>query len=239
MAEKVPLLLVPGLVSTRLMWEMQVKGLSDIADCWVTPLPAADDIKAMAEEILANAPAHFALAGHSMGGYICFEILRLAPHRVLGLGLFCTSAAADSRWLSERRYEMMRDAETEGFLPMIRDAAPKFVVGNQRGREVIEMMVKQAFEVGQAAFCKHQMAAMGRTGYDEDLARISCPTLILGGKKDIVTRPSTLRRLARAIPNAEFHAIDDAAHMITMENAAHTNRQMRQWLVGRELAMAA
>ncbi len=239
MAEKAQLLLIPGLVSTRLMWEKQVNGLADVADCWVTPLPAYDDITKMAREILANAPEYFALAGHSMGGYLCFEIVRLAPHRVRGLGLFNTSADPEGPTLTERRYEMMRDAETEGYLSMIRTAAPKFVVGNKRGQEVIEMMVRQAFEIGFAAFCQHQKAAMGRSGYIDDLAGITCPTLVLGGKKDIVTRPSTLRRMARSMPNADFHTIDDAAHMITMENAEHTNFLMREWLVGQQLAMAA
>ena len=239
MANKLQLLLIPGLVSTRLMWERQVDGLSDIADCWVTPLPAFDSITAMTEEILANAPDQFVLAGHSMGGYICFEIMRQAPHRVAGLALFSTSAEPESATLTERRFEMMRDAERYGYLSMIRTAAPKFVVGNDRGDVVVDMMVKQAFEVGQAAFCRHQMAAMKRVGYNEDVAHIACPALVLCGEKDIVTRPTVQRRMARAIPRASFHVVEQSAHMITMENAYQTNALMRDWLTGSDLAMAA
>jgi surfactin synthase thioesterase subunit len=36
-------------------------------------------IAALARRILAHAPPRFALAGLSMGGYVCFEITRQAP----------------------------------------------------------------------------------------------------------------------------------------------------------------
>jgi len=239
MTYKLPLLLIPGLVSTRLLWESQVNDLSDIADCWIAPIPPYDDFRTMAREILANAPERFAMAGHSMGGYLCFEILRLAPQRVLGLGLFSTTVERDTPQISRRRAAMMADVKTKGYLPMIRENAPRFVVDNSRGKQVVEMMVKQAFEVGQSAFCMHQSAAIRRTGYDDVPGRIDCPTLVLAGKQDKITRTSVQRRIAKQIPGAEFHAIDGSAHMFTMEKSEETNRLMRRWLIGQELALAA
>jgi pimeloyl-ACP methyl ester carboxylesterase len=50
----------------------------------------------MAAAILAAAPPRFALAGISMGGYICLEILRQAPQRVIKLALLDTSARPDA-----------------------------------------------------------------------------------------------------------------------------------------------
>ena len=37
---------------------------------------SSSDRMAIADDILANAPPRFALAGLSMGGYVAFEILR-------------------------------------------------------------------------------------------------------------------------------------------------------------------
>ena len=239
MANKIPLLLIPGLVSTRLMWEDQVNGLSDIADCWVTPLPAYDDLEQMAKEILANAPPRFAVAGHSMGGYLCFEMYRLAPNRVLQIGLFSTTCEAETEQVAKRRVVMTEDAERMGYLSMICESAPRFVVKNSRGGEVVKLMEKQAFEVGQAAFCQHQLAATHRKDYRNILGKISCPTLVLAGKRDMVTRPSVQRKMANAIPGAVFHTIEDAAHMITMEQADQTNNLMRNWLAVEDQAMAA
>src|SRR4051794_21727781 len=50
----------------------------------------------MAEVILADAPPTFALCGHSMGGYVGFELLRHAPERVRALALVNTSARPDT-----------------------------------------------------------------------------------------------------------------------------------------------
>ena len=43
---------------------------------------------AMAEHVLATSPTQrFALSGHSMGGRVAFEVMRLAPERVERLSL--------------------------------------------------------------------------------------------------------------------------------------------------------
>ncbi len=68
MAGKIPLLLIPGLAGNKTMWQPQIRGLGDIADCWVAPLPAINDLGAIARFILNEAPPRFALAGWSMGG---------------------------------------------------------------------------------------------------------------------------------------------------------------------------
>ena len=236
---RIPLLLIPGLVSTRLMWEAQIQGLADIADCWVTPLPAYDDLEKMAREILANAPEKFAVAGHSLGGYLCFELFRLAPDRILQMGLFSTTCDPETAQVSQRRAVMNEDAEKQGFLAMIRASTPRFVVKNERGQEVEKLMEKQAFEVGQTAFFQHQKAATNRSNYRNLLPNITCPTLVLAGKQDIVTRPSVQRCMAKSIPQGIFHAIDGAAHMMTMEQADQTIDLMRNWLAAEPLALAA
>ena len=51
-----------------------------------------DNMALIARRILAEAPPRFALAGHSMGGYIAFEIMRQAPDRVAKLALINTQA---------------------------------------------------------------------------------------------------------------------------------------------------
>ncbi len=55
-----------------------------------------DNMGAIARRILAEAPPRFALAGHSMGGYIAFEIMRQAPERVAKLALMNTQARPDT-----------------------------------------------------------------------------------------------------------------------------------------------
>ena len=58
--------------------------------------PEHDSILAMAEAVLRWAPPMFALAGHSMGGRVAFQVYRLAPERVTKLAVFNTGSDARS-----------------------------------------------------------------------------------------------------------------------------------------------
>ena len=79
MAERTPLLLLPGLLCDAGLWAPQAEALADVAEVQVADLTQDDRVEAMAARVLAQAPARFALAGLSMGGYVAFEILRQEP----------------------------------------------------------------------------------------------------------------------------------------------------------------
>jgi pimeloyl-ACP methyl ester carboxylesterase len=89
------LLCVPGLACDLESWTDAIQDLADVARCHVADITQADSIAAMADTVLADAPPRFALAGHSLGGYVSFEILRRAPDRVTRLALIGTSARPD------------------------------------------------------------------------------------------------------------------------------------------------
>ncbi|MFA9439093.1 alpha/beta fold hydrolase [Uliginosibacterium sp. sgz301328] len=110
--ERIQLVMLPGLVNDERLWERQASDLSDIVDTQIADISTRDSIGELAEEVLAHAPARFALVGLSMGGYVAMEIMRRAPERVIGLALCDTNAHADTpeatarrrhRWHSRRR----------------------------------------------------------------------------------------------------------------------------------------
>ena len=69
----------------------------------------------MAAAVLATAPPRFALAGISMGGYICFEIMRQAPERVIKLALLDTSARSDTPEQITQRRALVAQTRTGDF----------------------------------------------------------------------------------------------------------------------------
>lgn len=90
------LILVPGLASDAWIWEAQRRALTDVAAIQVADTLSDATLGAMTDRLLANAPRRFALAGLSMGGFVCFEVMRRAPERVERLALFDTSARPDT-----------------------------------------------------------------------------------------------------------------------------------------------
>ena len=89
-----PLLLVPGLMCDHTPWAPMLPYLNPHIAHTTIDHGDADSLVAMAERILENAPAVFDLAGHSMGGRVALEVMRLAPQRVSRLALLGTGYRA-------------------------------------------------------------------------------------------------------------------------------------------------
>ena len=60
------LVLLPGLLNTRRLWQRQIADLADLAEATVPELWHHESIGAMAEDALEAAPERFALGGFSM-----------------------------------------------------------------------------------------------------------------------------------------------------------------------------
>src|SRR5450759_1546537 len=103
MDNTMPILLVPGLVSSPRIYAPVIPALWRFGPVTVANHIRDDNIGAIARRILAEAPPRFALAGHSMGGYISFEIMRQAPERVAKLALINTQARPDTPEATGRR----------------------------------------------------------------------------------------------------------------------------------------
>src|SRR5277367_793801 len=114
------LLFLPGLACDADVWLDQTRALSQSAAAvTVIDYGLADSITKMAEIALAATPDRIAIAGHSMGGRVAFEIMRLAPERVAGLALLDTAyrgfpgGEAGEREIAKRA-ELVNIARTKG-----------------------------------------------------------------------------------------------------------------------------
>jgi pimeloyl-ACP methyl ester carboxylesterase len=231
MTEKMPLLLLPGLLCDGRLWEAQIAALGDVAEGQVPDLSRDDSITAMASRTLAAAPERFALAGLSMGGYVAQEIARQAPERVARLALLDTSARADTPEQTKRRRDLMELSERGRFHGISAQLLP-FLVHPDRVQEsaLIDIVIAMAAAIGADGFRRQETAIMNRRDGRADLARIAVPTLVLCGREDALTPPPLSREMAALIPRAQLRLIDRCGHLTTLERPAKINAAMREWL---------
>ena len=111
-----PILLIPGLLCSADVFAPQISSLWRLGPMTVASTLEGTTIGEVAARILDAAPPRFALAGLSMGGYICFEIMRQAPERVLRLALLDTSALPDTAEQTAFRRAKLEEARGNGFL---------------------------------------------------------------------------------------------------------------------------
>lgn len=225
------LFLLPGLLCDAALWRAQAEALSDIAEITVADFTTQDSMGDMAASVLDAAPARFAVAGLSMGGYVAHEIMRRAPERVTRLALLDTSARADTDEQRSRRrglIELANKGEFKGITPRL---LPLFLHPDRlEDAPLVDGVVAMTQRVGKDAFLRQQTAILGRPDSRDQLARYECPTLVLCGRQDALTPLAVSEEMADAIPGAELAVIEDCGHLATMERPDAVSAAMRRWL---------
>lgn len=232
MAERTPLLLLPGLLCDAGLWAPQAEALAELAEVQVADLTQDDRVEAMAARVLARAPARFALAGLSMGGYVAFEILRQAPERVSRLALLDTTAAPDSPERALQRRRSLAILSRGRFLGVTQQLLPTLVHPRHVLGPVGEAVQAMARRVGHEAYRRQQTAILHRPDSRPLLPMLTQPTLVLGGADDALTPPAVVQALAEQIPGAQLHTLPDCGHLPTLEQPEATTALMRRWLLG-------
>jgi pimeloyl-ACP methyl ester carboxylesterase len=229
--DKPSLILLPGQLCDAVLWDSQVQALADAAQITVADLTLDDSVGTMAERILADAPARFAVCGLSLGGYVAFEILRRAPQRVTNLALMNTSARADEAHQAELRQKRVASARIGTFKGVTPHFLPSIVApANAATPAIADIVLAMTERVGRVAFERQQRAAVTRPDCRDLLPSITVPTLVIGGLQDRVTPPALQEEIAAKIPGARLMLLDNCGHLAPLEQPQTVSQAMRDWL---------
>ena len=224
-------MLIPGLLASARMYAAQVPQLWRAGPVMIADHTRDDSMSGIARRILSAAPARFALAGLSMGGYIAFEVLRQAPQRIAMVALLVTSARADAPEQTAMRRAQMTLASQGRLAEVVEQQFPRLVQRARRTdvelRQVFDLMAQ---EVGAAGFIRQQTAILGRADSRPTLGSIHCPTLVLVGEGDELTPPERAAEIAAGIPGARLTTVPQCGHMSTLEQPDEVTRALLEWL---------
>jgi pimeloyl-ACP methyl ester carboxylesterase len=231
-----PLLLLPGIVCDRAVWDPVIPALSPFVACHVPETGPDRTLGAMAERVLSAAPPVFALAGHSMGGRVAAEIVRRAPERVQRLALLDTGyrplpsgqAAAAER---AGRYALLAIARRDGMRAMGRDWIQRMVHPDRLDDDalvdaILDMIERQTPERFEAQI----EALLARPDAAPVLRSIDCPTLVLCGRQDAWSPVAQHEEIAAMTPGATLEVIDDCGHMSPMEQPFRVADALAKWV---------
>jgi pimeloyl-ACP methyl ester carboxylesterase len=225
------LVLLPGLLCDKALWSYQEEVLAKKCPIMIPDLSQQDSIQVLAENLLQKLPEKFFLCGFSMGGYVAFEILRLAKNRVIQLALINTTHRLDSPEMRKRRLDFIALAEkgrfrgvTPQLLPMLLD---EHNVHNHIIRETIFDMAKR---IGREGFINQEKAILGRIDHTSLLGEIDMPTLIIGGQKDLITPPEHQTEMHRLIKGSSLHLLENVGHISPLEAPKKVSDLLDHWL---------
>ena len=231
------LILIPGLMCDAAVWEALLPAVQPHADCRIADHGDADSITGMARRVLADAPAQFALAGHSMGGRVAMEVARLAPGRVTRLALVDTgylarAAGAAGEEEARKRHALLDIARNHG----VRAMAAQWVQGmldppRLADTALVEAIVAMFARRSADTFARQIRALLERPDATPVLAGIGVPALVLCGRADSWSPVSQHQDIAALLPaHPAVRVIDQAGHMCTMEQPQAVAQALLEWL---------
>lgn len=231
MDNPMPILLVPGVICSPRIFAPVIPALWRFGPVTVANHIRDDNMGAIARRILAEAPPRFALAGHSMGGYIAFEIMRQAPERVAKLALMSTQARADTPEATTRRRGLIERVRGGAYRAVVDELYQGFVHPSRQGDASLRRIVDDMSEdVGADAFIRQLMAVMGRPDSRPTMAWIKCPTLVLTSDTDNTVPNALSDEMAAGIPGAKLVVLPNCGHLPQLELPQATADALVEWL---------
>lgn len=227
------LIFLPGLICDASMYAPQTKAFS--ASHAVDSYGMADSLQEMARIALADADKlgadQFDLFGHSMGGRVAMEVVRMAPERVRRLALVSTGMhplkegePANREKLKQVGYDNGYEALVDSWLP------PMVAEANREKPEIYDPMRAMCLAMGQDVFDAQINALVTRPEVESLLPTITCPTLVMTGALDQWAPPAQHEQIAAKIPNSHLVIVEGAGHMIQLEAPDAVNEAINRWL---------
>ncbi|MCP5280719.1 MAG: alpha/beta hydrolase [Rhodoferax sp.] len=230
------LLLVPGLMCDHTVWEPVMPALEARLRCTVVALADVDDLARMAHALLADAPARFALAGHSMGARVALEVLRQAPQRVsrialLDTGYLARAPGAAGEEEARKRQSLLDLARAQGVRAMATEWVQGMVHPQRIADDVLIGRIVAMFERKSAdTFARQIRALLGRPDASAVLGAIAVPALVLCGRQDSWAPVPQHQQIHQRIAQATLAVVEEAGHMAPMERPDAVSAHLLRWL---------
>lgn len=231
------LILVPGLMCDHTSWAPILPALSAHANCQVVSHGEADSLTHMAQQILDAAPAQFDLAGHSMGGRVALEVVRMAPDRVrrlalLGTGYRAKEAGEAGEKEAQGRQALLDLAQNDSIRAMALAWVQNMVAPARLTDAALIEAIVQMFERKSVDIFQRQIKALlTRPHATEVLRQVRAPTLVMAGEFDAWASPQQHQDIANLIPTTPaMHMVVGSGHMMMMEKPDAVAAFFLDWL---------
>lgn len=235
-----PVLLLHSTAADARQWQSQIHDLRrdflvvapDLRGFGSSPLSSAPfshagDVVALLDHLGID---RCAVVGSSGGGAVALQVATVVPDRLEALVLLCAAAdgvqpTADLRAFAEQEKTLLHDGDVAGATDLNARMWLQPDVDDS-SRKLFHDMQSNAFRL--------QLAA-GDDLYEQDvaidLARITCPTIVVSGDRDLAWFRDVADHVASHLARATRVELPWAGHLPNLERPAETTRLIRGWLL--------
>ncbi|MEA2001433.1 MAG: alpha/beta hydrolase [Actinomycetota bacterium] len=172
-------------------------------------------------------PSPVTLVGHSMGSLIALETAARNPDIVEKLILVATAASMPVH----RDLLAASHANDASAAAMVMKWSLTGEAGFGRPKDWVKTISDTFVETAKSGVMARDFYACD--SYTDTIAmakKVRCPTLLLLGEHDIMTRPAAAQPLAAALSDARIVIIEGVGHMLALEKPQETNEAIDLFL---------
>jgi pimeloyl-ACP methyl ester carboxylesterase len=220
--ENPPIVLIHGAAGTHLYWPPEIRRLAGY--CVYAPdLPGhgkssaldgqqrIDDYAGYLVHWLESIQVRRAVfIGHSMGGAIALTLAINHPESVVGIGLISSGARL------RVNPDLLKFAEDSTTYIKALDLMVSCSFSSDAPTRLVDLASKRLMETRHSVFLG-DLRACDRFDVMDQLSTVLQPTLVVCGEEDQMTPTRYAQYLSNSIPNAQLLTIQNAGHMVTLE----------------------
>ncbi|ULQ56772.1 alpha/beta hydrolase [Flavihumibacter rivuli] len=173
-----------------------------------------------------------AMIGHSMGGYIALAFAALFPAKLSGLGLFHSTAFADSAAKKEARQKSIAFIREHGNKLFLETTTPNLFAESNRPalQHLIAEIVTDNSSISPETLIGYYEAMMARPDRTAILRNNSLPVLFVVGKYDIAVPFSDSMQQVYLPDLSYIHVLENSGHMGMLEETDKSNQALEKFL---------
>ena len=226
----VTVLLVPGLVCDRYVWEAALSAIDGVA-VQVANVTTQLTIEAMAQDLLERNTGPLIVVGHSMGGRVAMEMARHQPHRIRALGLLNTGMHPKRDGEDVKRQAMIDLAYAEGMAKLAEVWLPGMMNAEMSPDPKLLAELSAMVQRMTPAIHERQLRALlSRPDASRTLGEYMGPMLLIVGRQDIWSPISQHEDIQRLCPQARLEIIENAGHFAPVEQPDAVAGLLAQWI---------
>jgi len=237
------LLLVHGFGEDSSVWRFQKEAfpgfqllLADLPGSGLSELADDMSIEGLADCLLAildnEKIQKCILIGHSMGGYVALAFAEKHQNRLNGLGLFHSTAFADTDAKKDIRRKGIAFIEEHGAFSFLRTSNPNLFspLSKEKQKELIEEQVQHGAFFTDAALIRYYESMFRRPDRSNLLKTTTLPVLFIMGRFDnAVPIQDSLQQCY--LPALSFvYILEESGHMGMLEQSMEANDILMNYL---------
>jgi pimeloyl-ACP methyl ester carboxylesterase len=240
-----PVILLHGFAEDGSIWNKAAEQLKNNYRLLIPDLPGSgrssaltDDtsMEKMAEDVLLLLDRedlqHCVLIGHSMGGYVSLAFAEKYSQRLKGLGLFHSTAYADTEEKISARRKSIEFIKKNGSAAFIRQSTPNLFAGETRENhpKLINEMIDRYSGFAPDSLVYYYEAMIRRPDRTAVLEQTKSPVLFVIGSHDQTVPPQQVVQQSHIPALSHIHILNHSGHAGMLEEPGRSYRTLQSYL---------